>query len=69
MDQYTWRRPTPPPRAEDVVVLKTAVGVAAVLNNPIVFPTGYAERLETVTGHKGVNHTFVRFQFPCASRF
>ncbi|KAJ7853500.1 heme peroxidase [Mycena olivaceomarginata] len=59
VDKYIWTRPTPPERVEDVVVIKTAVGVAAVLNNPTVFPTGYAERLETVTGHKGVNHTFV----------
>jgi cytochrome P450 len=57
--KYIWTRPTPSAHADDVVVVKTAAGVRAVLDNPTVFPTGYDQRLETVTGHKGVNHAFV----------
>ncbi|KAJ6551508.1 heme peroxidase [Mycena capillaripes] len=60
VDQYIWTRPTPPEHAEDVVVVKTAAGVRAVLEEQTVFPTGYAERLEVVTGRPGVNHAFVR---------
>lgn len=63
VDQYIWTRPTVPERADDVVVVKTAAGVRAVLDEQTVFPTGYAERLEVVTGRPAVNHTFVRFLF------
>ncbi|KAJ6467001.1 heme peroxidase [Mycena sanguinolenta] len=58
-DKYIWTRPTPSAHAEDVVVVKTAAGVRAVFDNPTVFPTEYAERLEAVIGRKGVNHAFV----------
>ncbi|KAJ7254701.1 heme peroxidase [Mycena haematopus] len=48
VDKYIWTRPTPSAQAEDVVVVKTVEGIRAVFDNPTVFPTGYAERLEAV---------------------
>ncbi|KAJ6567751.1 heme peroxidase [Mycena vulgaris] len=58
-EKYIWTRPVLP-AAEDVVVVNTADGVRAVLNDQETFPSGYSERLEAVTGRRDVDHRFVK---------
>ncbi|KAJ7705297.1 heme peroxidase [Mycena rosella] len=57
-DKYTWTRPEPPV-AEVPVVVSTKEGVREVLENEVTFPSGYAKRLEAVTGRRDIDHAFV----------
>ncbi|KAJ7678277.1 heme peroxidase [Mycena polygramma] len=58
--EYIWTRPAPLEHTEDVLVVKSAVGVNAVLEEPTAFPSGYTERLKTIIKRPGVDHAFVR---------
>ncbi|KAJ7049433.1 heme peroxidase [Mycena amicta] len=58
--KYIWTRPVVTPSAENVVVFKTPAGVRAVLEDKSLFPTPYAERLRTVTGHRDIDTSFVK---------
>ncbi|KAK7052388.1 heme peroxidase [Favolaschia claudopus] len=57
--EYIWTRPTLPANADTTIVFKTVESVRAVLDNPVVFPNKYSERMKTVTGHDAVKHDFV----------
>ncbi|KAJ7621147.1 heme peroxidase [Roridomyces roridus] len=56
VDEYVWTRPPVMEQAETVVVVKTVEGVRQVLRDQEAFPSGYAERIKTVTGRKDVQH-------------
>ncbi|KAJ7206545.1 heme peroxidase [Mycena pura] len=57
--KYNWMRPVIHANVEDVVVFKTVSGVRAVLEDQVVFPAAYAQRLEEVVGRKCVDRGFV----------
>ncbi|KAJ7306658.1 hypothetical protein DFH08DRAFT_720746, partial [Mycena albidolilacea] len=59
--EYIWTRPTMRDDAEDTLVVKTLVGIRAVLDDRKAFPPGYSERLMVVTGYRHVDWVFVRF--------